>query len=124
VLHHLARRLPDPRTTVLLPGFQAEGTRGRLLEDGAKSIHIHGREVPVNAHVHRMEGLSAHGDQQELLRWLSEFHRPPAACYVVHGEPVAAEALTGAIESELDWTVRPARDGETVEILRNAEWTG
>lgn len=122
VLHHLARRLPDPRTTVLLPGFQAEGTRGRLLEDGAKSIQIHGREVPVNAHVHRMEGLSAHGDQQELLRWLSGFQRPPAACYIVHGEPAAAEGLTHAIETELDWTVRPARDGEIVEVLRNAEW--
>src|SRR6476619_6505402 len=93
VLHHLARRLPDPRTTVLLPGFQAEGTRGRQLEEGARSVHIHGRDIPVNAQVHRVEGLSAHGDQRELMRWLGGFDRPPAACYVVHGEPPSAAAL-------------------------------
>jgi metallo-beta-lactamase family protein len=124
VLHHLARRLADPKTTVLLPGFQAEGTRGRQLQDGAKSIHIHGRDVPVNAHVYRIEGLSAHGDQKEILRWLSGFQRPPAACYVVHGEPAAAAALTVAIEDELDWTARPAKDGEVVEVLKNPEWPG
>jgi metallo-beta-lactamase family protein len=124
VLHHLARRLPDSRTTVLLPGFQAEGTRGRLLEDGARSVHIHGRDVPVSAHVTRIEGLSAHGDQQELIRWLSGFQRPPAACYLVHGEPNVLSAFQQAIEAELDWPVRPALDGEVVEVLRNAEWPG
>ena len=124
VLHHLARRLPDPRTTVLIPGFQAEGTRGRQLEDGAKSLHIHGRDVPVNAHVYRVEGLSGHGDQRELLRWLSGFQRPPAACYLVHGEPHASEAMARAVTEELDWNVRPARDGEVVEVTKNAEWPG
>jgi metallo-beta-lactamase family protein len=122
VLHHLARRLPDPRTTVLIPGYQAEGTRGRQLEEGAKSIHIHGRDVPVNAQVVRVEGLSGHADQRELLRWLSGFQRPPAACYVVHGEPPAAEALSKLVAEELDWHVRPARDGEIVEVVKNAEW--
>src|SRR5262245_2870814 len=122
VLHHLARRLPDPRTTVLLPGYQAEGTRGRQLEDGARTVHIHGRDVPVNAQVYRVEGLSADGDQSEILRWLHGFQRPPAACYVVHGEPVAAAALTQAIEQELDWSARPARDHEVVEVLKNPEW--
>lgn len=124
VLHHLARRLPDPRTTVLIPGFQAEGTRGRQLEEGAKTVRIHGRDVPVQATVYRVEGLSGHGDQRELLRWLSGFQRPPAACYVVHGEPPAAEALTRLVADELDWHVRPARDGEIVEITKNAEWPG
>jgi metallo-beta-lactamase family protein len=124
VLHHLARRLPDPRTTVLIPGFQAEGTRGRQLEDGAKSLHIHGRDVPVNAQVYRVEGLSGHADQGELLRWMSGFQRPPAACYLVHGEPHAAEALSHAAAAELDWIVRPARDGEVIEVTKNAKWPG
>jgi metallo-beta-lactamase family protein len=122
VLHHLARRLGDPRTTVLLPGYQAEGTRGRQLEDGAKSVRIHGRDVAVNAQVVRVEGLSAHADQSEILRWLHGFQRPPAACYVVHGEPPAAEALARAIENELDWPTRPAKHGEIVPIERNPEW--
>src|SRR5262245_14368598 len=122
VLHHLARRLPDPRTTVLIPGFQAEGTRGRQLEEGAKSIHIHGRDVPVNAQVVRVEGLSGHADQQELMRWLSGFQRPPAACYAVHGEPTAAEALCKLVADELDWHIRPPRDGEVVAVVKNAEW--
>jgi metallo-beta-lactamase family protein len=122
VLHHLARRLPDERTTVLLPGFQAEGTRGRHLEDGARTVHIHGRDVPVNAQVHRLHGLSAHGDQKELLRWLSGFQRPPAACYTVHGEPVPAATLAKQIEAELDWSARPAVDREVIELRRNAEW--
>jgi len=122
VLHHLARRLADARTTILLPGYQAEGTRGRQLEDGLKFVRIHGRDIPVNATVHRLHGLSAHGDQGEILRWLSGFQRPPAACYVVHGEPAAAEALTRAIEAEFEWTTRPAKHGEIVTIEKNPEW--
>ena len=124
VLHHLERRLPDPRTTVLLPGFQAEGTRGRQLEEGARTVHIHGRDTEVKAQVYRLEGLSAHGDRTEILRWLHNFHRPPAMCYVVHGEPAAADALTKAIADELDWHVRPAVDQEVVTVLKNEEWPG
>jgi metallo-beta-lactamase family protein len=124
VLHHLARRASDPRTTILLPGFQAAGTRGRQLQEGARTIHLHGRDVAVNAHVYKIDGLSAHGDQQEMLRWLHGFQRPPAACYLVHGEPAASEALANLIEKELDWPARPAKDGEIVEIRKNAEWPG
>jgi metallo-beta-lactamase family protein len=122
VLHHLARRLSDPRTTVLLPGFQAEGTRGRQLQEGAKAVRIHGRDIPVNAQIHKIDGLSAHGDQNEMVRWLHGFQRPPASCYMVHGEPAAADALAKAVENELDWHARPAKDGEVVEIRKNAEW--
>jgi metallo-beta-lactamase family protein len=124
VLHHLARRLPDPRTTVLLPGFQAAGTRGRQLEEGARTVHIHGRDVEVRARVYRLEGLSAHADRGEILRWLAGFQRPPAQCYVVHGEPAAALALTKSVEEELDWAVRPAVDQEVVAVLGNQEWLG
>jgi metallo-beta-lactamase family protein len=122
VLHHLANRLGDDRSTILLAGFQAEGTRGRALEDGARSVIIHGREVPVRAAVKKIQGLSAHGDQAEILRWLSGFNRPPAMCYLVHGEPSASEALAKKIEEEFDWHVQPAVDGAVVPLYRNEEY--
>ena len=124
VLHHLAHRLSDPKTSVLLAGYQAVGTRGRQLEDGARTVTIHGRAVTVNAQVYKLEGLSAHADQRETMRWLADFQRPPAACYLVHGEPSAAEALATVIRDELDWTVHVAKDGEVVPLVRNAEWAG
>lgn len=122
VLHHLATRLADPRTTVMFAGFQAQGTRGRSLEEGARSVLIHGREVQVNAQIRRLHGLSAHADQSELLRWMGEFQRPPAQCYLVHGEPVAAEAFKKKIEDELDWPVSIAQDQQVVTLLKNQEW--
>lgn len=122
VLHHLATRLGDPRTTVMFAGFQAQGTRGRSLEEGAKSVTIHGRDVPVRAKVCRLHGLSAHADQNELMRWLGEFQRPPAHCYLVHGEPVASEALAKRIDEELDWRVSVAQDHQVVTLMKNEEW--
>ena len=124
VLHHLAARLGDSRTTVMFAGFQAQGTRGRALEEGAKSVVIHGRDVPVRAKICRLHGLSAHADQNELMRWLGEFQRPPAHCYLVHGEPAAAAALAKRIEEELDWPVSAAKDQEIVMLTKNVEWPG
>src|SRR5947209_11939863 len=69
VLHHLKLRLPDARNTVLLPGFQSEGTRGRALQDGARTVRIHGHDIPVRAKVEKIDGLAAHADRDELLRW-------------------------------------------------------
>jgi metallo-beta-lactamase family protein len=116
ILHHLQRRLPDARTTVLLVGFQAAGTRGRTLQDGAKSLRMFGTDVPVRARVEILQGLSAHADQAETLRWLGGFQRPPRQTYLVHGEPAAADALAAVIHARLGWTVRAARDGEQVEL--------
>jgi metallo-beta-lactamase family protein len=116
VLHHLKERLPDPKTTVLLPGYQAIGTRGRSLQDGAKSVKIHGEEVPVKAKIETLDGLSAHADQNEILKWLSEFKRPPKQCYVVHGEPEASEELVARIRKKLGWKVRAALNAETVDL--------
>jgi metallo-beta-lactamase family protein len=101
VLHHLKRCLPDHRNTVLLPGFQAAGTRGRSLQNGASTIRIHGQDVPVRAHIETIDGLSAHADQTGLVRWMCGFTRPPSQTYVVHGEPKSSEALAAAIRSEL-----------------------
>ena len=116
VLHHLQLRLPDPRTTVLLVGFQAQGTRGRALQDGKREIRMLGREVDVRATIETLDGLSAHADQGEILRWLKGFRRPPHRTYLVHAEAAAAETLQGRVSSELGWSVRPAQDGETVPL--------
>ena len=105
VLHHLRIRLPDPRTTVLLVSFQAVATRGRLLQDGARTLKIYGEEVPVRAHVETIHGLSAHADADGLLRWLRTASRPPRRVFVVHGDPAPAEALAGRIRRELGWNV-------------------
>ena len=116
VLHHLAQRLPDERTTVLLPGFQAAGTRGRSLQDGARELRIHGRSVPVHAKVVTLDGLSAHADQDELLRWLHGFRRPPRVVWVVHGEPQPADTLAARIRADLGWDARVAEDRAVVPL--------
>jgi metallo-beta-lactamase family protein len=118
VLHHLKRRLPDHRSTVLLTGFQAAGTRGRALQDGAPTIRIHGQDVPVRARVETIDGLSAHADQAEILRWLGGFRQAPAHTWVVHGEESAAHALVSTIHARLGWSVSIARDGATVPFSR------
>ena len=106
VLHHLASALPDARNTVFFVGYQAAGTRGRQLCDGARFTKIHGREVPVLAHIERMDAMSAHADANEIMRWLSNFKTPPTLTCLVHGEPEPMDALKGRIERELGWTVR------------------
>ncbi len=116
ILHHLSLRLPDPRTTVLLVGFQAAGTRGRSLQEGARQLRMFGREVPVRAAVETLDALSAHADRDEILRWLGGFTRPPAQTYLVHGEPRAAQGLAEAIRARYAWSVRPAADGEIVAL--------
>ncbi|HEU5260255.1 MAG TPA: MBL fold metallo-hydrolase [Gemmatimonadales bacterium] len=116
VLHHLAQRLPDPRTTVLLVGFQAAGTRGRALEDGSKELKMFGQMVPVRAKVVEIDALSAHADCEETLRWLRGFGRPPGVTYLVHGEPEATRELSAAIRKQYGWNVKIASDGECVDL--------
>ncbi|MBF8299408.1 MAG: ysh1 [Dehalococcoidia bacterium] len=106
VMHHLKHRLADPRNTVLLVGFQAKGTRGRLLRDGASSLTIHGEAVPVQAQVASLESFSAHGDRHDLLRWLEGFQRPPKMTFVVHGEHNASESLRVQVQERLGWPVQ------------------
>jgi metallo-beta-lactamase family protein len=116
VLHHLKAALPDPRNTVLLVGFQAEGTRGRLLVDGAAAVKIHGQMIPVHARVEKIDSMSAHADSQEILRWLGGFKSPPQMTFLVHGEPVAMEALRGEIKAKLGWNTTMPRHEETVQL--------
>jgi metallo-beta-lactamase family protein len=105
VLHHLARFLPDPASTVILVGYQAAGTRGRRLLDGEKEIKIHGEIVPVRARIESISSLSAHADSSEILRWLEGFKLVPRTTFITHGEPDSAQALHDLIESKLGWTV-------------------
>jgi len=116
VLHHLAQRLPDVKNAVLLAGFQAEGTRGRALQEGAKVLHLFAQAVPVNAEIITMGQFSAHAGKSELLRWLGGLPAPPKKTWLTHGEPVAAQALQAAIKEKLHWDVAVARYLDTVEL--------
>jgi metallo-beta-lactamase family protein len=116
VLHHLARFGPDRRNTILLTGYQAAGTRGRHIQEGAKSVKVHGEFVPINAQVVTLDGLSAHADQGDMLGWLSTIEGRPQTVYVTHGEPEAAAALKTAIVDEFGWDVQVPADGSTVEL--------
>jgi metallo-beta-lactamase family protein len=116
VLHHLVDQLPDQRNTVLLVGFQAAGTRGRALAEGARSVKIHGRYVPVRAEIATLEGFSVHADADEILGWLGKMPEAPSSCYVVHGEQDSSEALAGRIADELGWVTAVPHPGERVLI--------
>lgn len=116
ILHHFVRRLPDERTTVLFVGYQAAGTRGRLLRDGARQMKMLGQTVPVSAAIMVSDSYSAHADQGEILRWLGGFTRPPETTYIVHGEPDAAAALQALIASQLKWRAVVAQDGQRVDL--------
>ena len=116
VLHHLKDALPDPRNTVLFVGYQAAGTRGRALVEGAREVKMHGGLVPVHARIEKIDSMSAHADRTEILRWLGGFTAPPGATYLVHGEPEPMAALGRAIRDGLGWGVRAAEYLETVEL--------
>ena len=116
VLHHLKHRLPNSDTTVLLAGYQAEGTRGRTLQDGAKEIKMLGEVIPVRAKVKVLDGFSAHADQGEILRWLGTLPKAPKLTYVVHGEPAGAQALADLIRERLKWNVEIAKFQQKVEL--------
>jgi metallo-beta-lactamase family protein len=116
VLHHLAQRLPDSRNAVILAGFQAEGTRGRALQEGAKTISIFGAPVAVNAEVIELGQFSAHAGQSELLRWLTALPAPPKQTFLTHGEPAAAQALQSAIRQKFQWNAAVARYLDTVDL--------
>jgi metallo-beta-lactamase family protein len=116
VLFHLAAGLPDACNTVLFTGYQAAGTRGRDLLEGARSIKIHGQMVPVAARIEQIQSMSAHADQGEILRWLSNFERPPRVTYLVHGEPVPMDALCEVMRTRLNWTVETGEYLQTVEL--------
>ncbi len=116
VVHHLRHLLPQPRNTVVLTGYQAVGTRGRDLLEGAHEIKIMGRYVRVRAEVVADDGFSVHADAEELLDWLRQIPTPPEAVYVVHGEQDARESLAARVRETFDCTVVVPRLGERVVV--------
>ena len=116
VLHHLAHRLPEARNTVILVGYQSEGTRGRALLEGARTLKLLGRYVRVAADVVNVPAFSVHADSAEIVEWLRTAPRAPDAAFLVHGETPAATALHDRIERELGWTVVVPRHLEQVRL--------
>lgn len=106
VLHHIKAFAPDPRNTILFVGFQAGGTRGEAMVNGAPSVKIHGEYVPVRAEIVAMDHLSAHADYVEIMEWLGHFDGPPRKTFITHGEPASADALRHRIEEQRDWHCR------------------
>jgi metallo-beta-lactamase family protein len=117
ILHHLVSRLDDPKTLVCLVGYQAEGTRGRDLVRGKEFLRIHGRDVPVRAKFVVMNGLSGHGDANELMRWYQSAKSAPAATFVTHGEPKSSEALGESIAKVSHSFVKAPAMGDRFELV-------
>jgi metallo-beta-lactamase family protein len=116
ILYHLKAYIRDNRNTILFAGFQAGGTRGAAMLEGADQIKIHGEYHPVRAEVANLHMLSAHADADEIMTWLEGFEAPPKKTFIVHGEPRAADTLRHRIEEEKGWTVIVAEHNET-EVL-------
>jgi metallo-beta-lactamase family protein len=116
VLRHLAATVSSAKNTVMFVGYQAAGTRGHLLTEGAKEIKLLGRTYPVAARVERIDSMSAHADANEIMRWLSNFSRAPRMTYLVHGDPHALTALASRMSTERQWPVHIASYRERVEL--------
>lgn len=115
ILHHLRHRLPDERNTILIAGFMAAGTRGRTLMSGARTLRMHGRDVPVRAAVATISGLSGHAGRSELLRWLGGL-APPRRTFITHGELESAAALAATLRAERGWLAHVPKLGERVSL--------
>ena len=116
VLHHLKASLPDARDTVLFVGYQAGGTRGRDLIEGAPAVKIHGRMIPVKARIAKINSMSAHADQGEIMRWLHTLPQAPKQLFLVHGEPGPMDALKVRVQQELRWPVQTPSHGDTITL--------
>lgn len=116
ILHHLRQRLPHEQNMVLFVGYQAEGTRGRQLVEGAPAVKIHGEMVPVRAEVRQLSGFSAHGDQSELMRWLGGFRQAPKRLFLTHGEEGPRQVLADLIRQRLGWEVGLPRHREVANL--------
>ena len=116
ILHHMRNLLPKESTTVLFVGYQAEGTRGRTVQSGAEDVKIFGEKIPIRAEVESISGLSAHGDKDELHRWLKSCSGSPGRVKIVHGEPDSSSTFSEGLRSEFSWESSPAAYLETIEV--------
>ena len=117
VKHHIVNNITRPESTVLFVGYQAEGTPGRILLDGAQEIRLLGQIYPVKAHIERIDGFSAHVDRDGLLAWLSDIRVPPRCVFVTHGEERAATSFAKVLQEKTGWTVKVPEYKDTVELV-------
>lgn len=115
IIHHLKRRLGNPQTTVVMGGYQAIGTRGRKLEEGAGTLRMHGIEVPVKAAIEKVPGLSGHADRSGLLRWLKDLPAPKKT-FLTHGEEESMDAFAETLRNDRGWEVECPEMDERVEL--------
>ena len=116
VKHHIVNNIRRPESTILFIGYQAEGTPGRILLDGAREIRLLGQMHQVRAHIEKIDGFSAHADRDGLLAWLADIRVPPRCVFVTHGEEKAADSFAELLEEKTGWTVKVPRYRDTVEL--------
>lgn len=116
ILHHCRQRLPKPENTLVITGYQAAGTLGRALLDGAHSVRIHKGDVPVLAEVANLKGMSGHADAAEMVRWMAQIKTPPRRVFLTHGEIDAAEALAAKLQRERGFATHVPNLGEAFEL--------
>lgn len=116
ILNYMEKRAGNSNDSLLFVGYQAAGTRGRKLLEGAKEIKVYGKWLPFNMHLEQIEGLSAHGDQNDLIDWLSEIKEPPENVFIIHGEIEQAEALSKALEEQKGWRAQIPHLNQTMEL--------
>jgi metallo-beta-lactamase family protein len=117
VKHHIVNNIRRAESTILFVGYQAEGTPGRILLDGAQEIRLLGQIYPVKAHIEKIDGFSAHADRDGLLTWLSDIRVPPSCVFVTHGEEKAATSFAKLLSERMGWTVKVPQYKETVELV-------
>ncbi len=115
VVHHLEHMLPDSKNTVILVGYQAAGSRGRLLEEGVTELKMHGNFVPVQAHIAKVESFSVHADGDELIAWMSKASKPEKV-FVIHGEQGAQEAMATRLADELGWNATIPKPSQVIFV--------
>jgi metallo-beta-lactamase family protein len=115
VVHHLEHMLPDSKNTVILVGYQAAGSRGRLLEEGVTELKMHGKLVPVHAHISKVESFSVHADGDELIAWMGKAKKPKKV-FVIHGEQGAQEAMATRLTDELGWNAIVPKPSQVIGI--------
>lgn len=121
ILHHLKRRLPDAKNTVMFTGYQAEGSKGRYVQEQAAkmgTVRIHHAEIPVEAEIVTLEHLSAHVDQQDIVDYIERIRKLPATVLINHGMPAAQQALARKLEERFGLDARPVSEAQTVELFR------
>jgi metallo-beta-lactamase family protein len=117
VKHHIVNNITRPESTILFVGYQAEGTPGRILLDGAKEIRLLGQIYPVRAHIEKIDGFSAHADRDGLLAWLSDIRVPPRCVFITHGEEKAAASFAKLLNERTGWTVKVPQYKDTVNLV-------